>query len=34
MTGALGRGEVAPEGAGPQVIPAPITVPQAPITPV
>jgi hypothetical protein len=33
MTGDLGRGEVAPEGAGQQVIPAPIRVPQAPITP-
>ncbi len=33
MTGALGMGEVAPEGAGQQVIPAPITVPEAPITP-
>jgi hypothetical protein len=33
MTGALGMGEVAPEGADPQVIPASITVPQAPITP-
>jgi hypothetical protein len=30
MTGALGRGEVAPEGAARQVIPAPIRVPQAP----
>jgi hypothetical protein len=33
MTGALGMGKEAPEGASPQVIPAPITVPQAPITP-
>jgi hypothetical protein len=33
MTGDLGRGEVAPEGADPQVIPASITVLQAPITP-
>jgi hypothetical protein len=33
MTGALGMGKEAPEGADPQVIPAPITVPQAPITP-
>jgi hypothetical protein len=29
MTGALGMGEVAPEGAGQQVIPAPITVPRS-----
>jgi hypothetical protein len=33
MTGALGMGKEAPEGADPQVIPATITVPQAPITP-
>jgi hypothetical protein len=33
MTGALGMGKEAPEGADPQVIPAPITVPEAPITP-
>jgi hypothetical protein len=33
MTGALGMGKEAPEGADPQVIPASITVPQAPITP-
>jgi hypothetical protein len=32
-TGALGMGKEAPEGAARQVIPAPITVPQAPITP-
>jgi hypothetical protein len=32
-TGALGRGKEAPEGADPQVIPATIRVPQAPITP-
>jgi hypothetical protein len=31
--GDLGMGKEAPEGADPQVIPAPITVPQAPITP-
>jgi hypothetical protein len=33
MTGALGMGKEAPEGADPQVIPASITVLQAPITP-
>jgi hypothetical protein len=33
MTGALGMGKEAPEGADPQVIPAAITVSQAPITP-
>jgi hypothetical protein len=33
MAGDLGMGKEAPEGADPQVIPASITVPQAPITP-
>jgi hypothetical protein len=33
MAGALGMGKEAPEGAARQVIPATITVPQAPITP-
>jgi hypothetical protein len=33
MAGDLGMGKEAPEGADPQVIPAPITVLQAPITP-
>jgi hypothetical protein len=33
MTGALGMGKEAPEGAARQVIPATITVPEAPITP-